>query len=266
MKEAFPTSIGAALTLLSGRRGALLRAGGESLMPMVEQGLIRPELVIDLRNVPDLGRIDISADAIRFGAKVTWSDLERLGPAQPLLAAAAAQVGTARVRERGTIGGSLAHADPAAELLGIALACDGVVTLVAPKGTRTMMIADFVIGPHYTARRGDEMIVGLRLPAWPGPRRWGFARTPRGPGDFALAAVAAFFDQDLDGRIAGARIGVNGIGDRPMRLVAVETALEGREPDDAATLRAALDAMPAPAGGLVTALLEQALTACGCGK
>lgn len=79
MKEAYPTSIGAALTLLAGRRGALLRAGGESLMPMVEQGLIRPSLLIDLRNVPDLGRIDISGDATRLGAKVRWCDLERLG-------------------------------------------------------------------------------------------------------------------------------------------------------------------------------------------
>src|SRR5690348_7328657 len=136
MKEAFPTSIGAALTLLAGRRGALLRAGGESLMPMVEQGLIRPSLLIDLRQVPDLGRIDISGEAPRIGAKVRWCDLERLGDAQPLLAAAAAQLGTARVRERGTVGGSLAHADPAAELLGVALACEGVLTLVAPQGTR----------------------------------------------------------------------------------------------------------------------------------
>src|SRR5258706_12750914 len=110
MKEASPTSIGAALTLLSGRRGALLRAGGESLMPMVEQGLIRPELVIDLRQVPDLGRIDISADATRIGAKVRWCDLERLGAAQPLLAAAAPQVGPARGARRGPVGGRPAPA------------------------------------------------------------------------------------------------------------------------------------------------------------
>lgn len=160
VRHAFPRSIGEALALLAGQPGAMLRASGTRLQPMIDAGRATPTVLVDLRRVPDLARIDITPDATRIGAKVRLVDLARhsgLVAAQPTLVAAA--------EAAGTIGGCLAHADPASALIAAAIAGEGVVTLVAPTGTRNVMVADFIIGPHQTVRRADEMIVGLRLSA-----------------------------------------------------------------------------------------------------
>jgi carbon-monoxide dehydrogenase medium subunit len=271
---AAPSSIGEALALLAGRDGAKLLAGGQSLMPLLAFRLAQPSLLVDLRKVPDLDRIDIMPDATRIGAQVRWVDIERhqgLATAQPLLAAAIAHVAHYQIRNRGTVGGSLAHADPAAELPGIAVTCDGVLTVVGPTGTRSVMAADFFVGPLATVLRADEMIVGLRLPAWPAGRRWGFEEFARRRGDFALAGVAAFFDLDDAGRIVDAHVGAIGAGPKPMRLPAAEAALNGRMPDaatiDAAACAAAAAVEPfddlhagvAYRRALVGTLLERAL-------
>lgn len=161
-RHAFPRSIGEAVALLAREPGGMLLAGGTRLMPMVEAGQVAPTMLVDLRRVPDLERIDISPDATRIGAKVRIADLARdaeLAAAQPALIAAA--IGG------GTVGGCLGHADPASPLIAAAIAREGVVTLVGPTGSRNVMVADFVVGPHQTARRADEMIVVLRLSARP---------------------------------------------------------------------------------------------------
>lgn len=271
---ACPSSIGEALALLAQHDGARPIAGGQSLMPLLAFRLAQPSLLVDLRRVPDLDRIDIHPDATRIGAKVRWVDIERhaaLAQAQPLLVAALAHVAHYQIRNRGTVGGSLAHADPAAELPGVAVTCDGVLTLVGPSGTRSVMAQDFFVGPLHTVLRPDELIVGLRLPAWPAGRRWGFEEFARRRGDFALAGVAAFFDLDADGRMVDAHVGAIGAGPKPTRLPAAEAALNGRAPDEAAFADAAraasaavepfddLHASAAYRRSLVGTLLERAL-------
>jgi len=233
---ASPRSVAEAVALLAGTDGAKLIAGGQSLMPLLAFRLAAPSLLVDLRKVPDLDRIEIAPDHVRLGARVRWCDIERdplLSAAQPLLVAALAHVAHYQIRNRGTVGGSLAHADPAAELPGIAVTCDAVLTLVGPGGTRDVTARDFFLGPLLTVLRADEMIVALRLPAWPARRRWAFEEFARRRGDFALAGVALFFDLDEADRVVDAHVGAIGVGPLPLRLAAVEALLNGSKPDAA---------------------------------
>src|SRR5438552_5714478 len=173
---------------------------------------------------------------------VRWRDIEddeRLDAAHPLLKAAIAHVAHYQVRNRGTVGGSLAHADPAAEMPGIAMTCDAEIAVVGKSGARVIQAADFFQGALTTALTLDEIIVEIRLPAWPARRRWGFEEFARRRGDFAMAGVALFYDQHEDGRARDAHVGVIGAGDRPQRLVEVETVLNGSIVDEASIATAA---------------------------
>ena len=151
--------------------------------------------------------------------------------AHPLLAAAVTHVAHYQIRKRGTVGGSLAHADPAAEMPGIAVACDAELTLVGSSGSRLVPAAAFFLGPLTTALAPDELITQIRLPPWPSARRWGFQEFARRRGDFALAGVAAFYDLDSAGHATNTHIGVIGVDDRPRRLTAAEAVLDGRAVD-----------------------------------
>ena len=196
---ACPTTLAEAVALLAAHPDAKALAGGQSLMPVLNFRLAAPSLLVDLRKVPDLDRIAIGADGVRLGATVRWRDIERdprLGAAHPLLKEAVAHVAHYQIRNRGTVGGSLAHADPAAELPGIAVACDAEITAIGPKGRRTLKAADFFTGPLSTVLASDELITELRLPPWPAARRWGFMEFARRRGDFAMAGVALFYDRD----------------------------------------------------------------------
>src|SRR5262249_6546933 len=133
---------------------------------------------------------------------------------------------------RGTVGGSLAHADPAAEMPGIAVACDADIHLEGKAGRRNVRAADFFTGPLSTALAPDELIVEVRLPPWNANRRWAFEEFALRRGDFALAAIAAFFDTDTAGRAMNAHIGVIGACSRPHRLARAEAALNGQRVDD----------------------------------
>jgi carbon-monoxide dehydrogenase medium subunit len=173
---------------------------------------------------------------------VRWRDIEddeRLATAQPLLVAAISHVAHYQIRTRGTVGGSLAHADPAAELPGIAVTCEAEITLAGVAGTRVVRASDFFTGPLMTARQRDEIITELHLPFWPGGRRWAFREFAQRQGDFSLAGVALFYDEDQEGRVADAHIGVIGACDRPQRLIEVEALLNGRFVDDASIREAA---------------------------
>src|ERR1019366_2710711 len=130
---------------------------------------------------------------------------------------------------RGTVGGSIAHADPAAEMPCIAVTCEAEIAVVGESGTRVIAAAEFFLGPLMTALKPDEIITEIRLPAWPAPRRFGFAEFARRQGDFALAGAALFYDQDNGGKARDAHVGVIGAADRPLRLAAVEDALNGNE-------------------------------------
>jgi carbon-monoxide dehydrogenase medium subunit len=243
---AAPATLAEALALLAAAGGtAKAIAGGQSLMPVLAFRLAAPALLVDLRRVPGLDRIAIDAHGVRLGAKVRWRDIEderRLAAAHPLLCAAVAHVAHYQIRNRGTVGGSLAHADPAAELPGIAVTCDAQIALEGPAGSRVVQASDFFLGALSTVLADDELITELRLPPWPARRRWGFEEFSRRRGDFALAGVAVYYDEDASGHASHPHIGVIGAGDRPRRLARAEATLEGRSVDEKTIAAAAAEA------------------------
>src|SRR5438132_2630957 len=208
-----PLTLDEAVALLASDPGAKLIAGGQSLMPILNFRLAAPSLLVDLRHLPGLDRIDITPDGVRLGAKVRWRDIEddrRLASAHPLLCAAVAHVAHYQIRNRGTVGGSLAHADPAAELPGIAVTCEGEIDIVGSAGRRSIRATECFTGPLTTALRRDEIITELRLPSWPAGRRWGFEEFALRQGDFALAGIALYDDEDRQCRACNAHVGVIG--------------------------------------------------------
>ena len=238
---AAPASLDEAIALLSSRQGAKALAGGQSLIPTMAFRVATPALLIDLRKIPNLDNIEITATATRLGARVRWRDIldhKELRIAQPLLVAAIEHVAHYQIRNRGTVGGSLAHADPAAEMPGIAVTCDAEIHLRGKRGSRIVKAKDFFVGALSTVLADDELIVEVRLPAWPAKRRWGFQELSPRRGDFAYAGVAAFYDVDADGKARNTHIGVIGACHRPHRISEAEAALDGRVVD-AASLRAA---------------------------
>ena len=239
---ACPTTLPEAVQLLAGHDGeAKALAGGQSLVPMLAFRLAQPALLVDLRKLADLRGIRISEKGVALGAMVRWREIEddeRLDTAHPLLKAAIAHVAHYQVRNRGTVGGSLAHADPAAEMPGIAMTCDAEIAVVGKSGARVIQAADFFQGALTTALTADEIIVEVRLPAWPARRRWGFEEFARRRGDFAMAAAAVSYDESEDGKARNAHVGVIGVADRPLRLATVETLLNGQTVDAATIAKA----------------------------
>src|SRR5580704_1216727 len=160
---ACPTTVSEAVALLASRDGdAKALAGGQSLVPMMAFRIASPSLLVDLRKLPDLRRIEVARDGVRLGAMARWRDIEdddRLDAAHPLLKAAIAHVAHYQVRNRGTVGGSLAHADPAAEMPGIAMTCDAEIAVVGKSGAHVIQAADFFQGALTTALTPDEIIV-----------------------------------------------------------------------------------------------------------
>jgi aerobic carbon-monoxide dehydrogenase medium subunit len=227
-----PTTLTEAVSLLTSCEGeAKLLAGGQSLVPMLAFRLAAPTLLVDLNRLSELSYIRIEDDGVRLGAMVRWRQIEddvRLARAHPLLVTALKHVAHYQVRNRGTVGGSLAHADPAAELPGIVVTCEAEITAIGAAGQRMIRAADFFLGPLTTALKPEEIIVELRLPPWPAQRRWGFEEFSRRRGDFALAAAALYYDTLPDGKACNSHVGVMGVGDRPQRLAQVEAMLNGR--------------------------------------
>ena len=271
-----PATLDEAVALLAADPGAKPIAGGQSLMPVLNFRLAAPSLLVDLRHLPGLGDIAIGPDGVRLGAKVRWRDIEddaRLQIAHPLLRAAVGHVAHYQIRNRGTVGGSLAHADPAAELPGIAVTCDAAIAVVGATGPRTIPAAVFFTGPLTTVLRPDEIITELRLPPWPTGRHWAFREFARRQGDFALAGVALYYDADERGGAHDPHVGVIGACSWPHRLPMAEAALAGRTIDEP-TIRAAAEAAGAAVDppddlhasaayrrALVTTLVERALRA-----
>jgi aerobic carbon-monoxide dehydrogenase medium subunit len=233
---ACPATINEAVALLAAHNGdAKALAGGQSLVPMMAFRVAQPSLLVDLRKLPGLREIKVGADGVRLGAMVRWRDIldnARLATAHPLLKHAISYVAHYQIRNRGTVGGSLAHADPAAEMPCIAQTCDAEISVAGKAGTRTVKAADFFLGALTTALKPDEIITEVLLPAWPASRRWGFQEFSRRRGDFALAGIALYYDENR-GKASNAHIGVFGVGDRQKRLTPAEAALDGNAVDDA---------------------------------
>jgi len=270
-----PENLADAVALLAAHGGeAKALAGGQSLVPMLAFRVASPTLIVDLRKLDELRRIGIAADGVTLGAMVRWREIlenAKLRAAHPLLGAAVAHVAHHQIRNRGTVGGSLAHADPAAELPCIAVTCDAEIAVVGTDGARTIAAADFFRGPLTTALLPDELIRDIRLPPWPGHRRFGFAEFARRSGDFALAGAAVFYDTDQNGKVRNAHVGAIGAADRPVRMSSAEDALNGCavNEDISATAAAAGAAAADPpedihAGGayrrvLVATMIERAV-------
>ena len=238
---ACPTSISEAVALLASHDGeAKPLAGGQSLVPMMAFRVASPSLLIDLRKLAELRQIRITQDGVTLGAMVRWRDIledERLKTAHPLLVAAVEHVAHYQIRNRGTVGGSIAHADPAAEMPGIVVTCEAQIAVMGKAGARTIAAGDFFRGPLMTALKPDEIITEIRLPAWPAKRRFGFQEFARRRGDFAMAAAAVFYDDD-SGKARNAHVGVIGVADCPLRLPSVEAVINGQKIDDAVIAKA----------------------------
>lgn len=272
---AAPATLDEAIALLAASGGgAKALAGGQSLLPVLAFRLAAPSMLVDLRRVPGLDRIGTDAGGVRLGARVRWCDIERheaLARAHPLLVAAIDHVAHYQVRNRGTVGGSLAHADPAAEMPGIAVACDALIVVKGGRGERLVPAAEFFTGALSTVLEDDELITEVRFPPWPAGRRWAFEEFARRRGDFAMAGIALHYDLDAQGKAKDTHIGVIGACTRPHRITEAEAELNGRPVDEAAILAAAraakaavqpLDDLHASAAyrrALVETLLERAL-------
>jgi len=221
-----------ALTLLAEHgEDAKLLAGGHSLLPMMKVRLAQPAVLIDIARVPGLSGISLDGDQVVIGATTRHAELASsalLRAEAPILAYAAAQIGDPQIRHRGTIGGSLAHADPSADLPVTLLALGGSVEAVGPSGPRTVAADDFFTGPFETALGPDELLTAVRVPRG-GPVSWGYQKFTRRANDWAIVGVAAY----------GGRVALASMGGTPLRATATEEALKaGASVEEAAELAA----------------------------
>ena len=227
-----PTTIDEAVAALSSGGEVKVLAGGQSLIPVLALRLAKFDQLVDLRLIDELQQVDVGPESARVGAMVRQAHAERhtgLCAAVPLLPLALSKVGHFQIRNRGTIGGSIAHADPAAELPAVALALDATFEATGPSGRRDIAAADFFEGTFTTALDDDEILTAVRFPVW-GPGS-GFAveEVARRHGDFAL--VGAVCGVQLSGGVVSrAAIGLFGMGPSPLRAAAAEQALVGSDP------------------------------------
>jgi aerobic carbon-monoxide dehydrogenase medium subunit len=225
-------SVDEAVALLAEHGGdAKLLAGGHSLLPMMKLRLAFPSVLIDIRQLAEASYVRVDGDAIAIGALTRHCDLvtsDVLRTEAPLIAEVASYVGDPQIRNRGTIGGSLSHADPAADLPTAALASDATLVLQSGTGRREVPAAEFFLGYFDTAMNADEMMVEIRVPRT-GPTGWHYEKFTRRANDWAIVAVAT---------VAG-RIAMANMGSQPLRATATEEALaSGASASDAAALAA----------------------------
>jgi CO/xanthine dehydrogenase FAD-binding subunit len=236
-------SVDEAIALLADvSRDVKVLAGGQSLVPLLNFRLARPEVLVDINSIPELqyirerdGRLAIGA-MTRQRALEESADVKRLAP---LLAETLPSVAHAPIRNRGTLGGSLAHADAAAELCSVALALDATLVARSQRGERLIPIDAFFVGPFTTTLRSDELLTEIRLPAFPSGAGWAFDEVARRRGDFAMVAVAAVLQVDDDRRVSDARLAYTSMGPTPLRARAAEAQLIGQPADPDNFARAA---------------------------
>jgi CO/xanthine dehydrogenase FAD-binding subunit len=225
--------------------GAKLLAGGQSLVPMMAMRLARPAWLIDINEIATLKFVSLEKDAARTGACTRQCVVARdqaLAARVPLLAQALAWVGHVQTRNRGTVGGSLAHADPCAELPLVAQVLGARMLLRSAKGARTLEAGEFFAGPMATTARADECLEEIHWPAWSEKRAGSaFTEVSVRHGDFAIVAAAAQVALDDNGRCARAAFGLGGVGGTPLAFPKIAARLIGTKLDDEA-IRDAADA------------------------
>jgi carbon-monoxide dehydrogenase medium subunit len=268
-----PATVEDAVAALAGSGGdGKLLAGGHSLLPVLRLRLAAPSLLVDLGGIAALRGVQVDGEALVIGAMTTHAEVAGspvVAESAPLLGQAAASVGDRQVRHRGTLGGSLAHADPAGDLPTVAVALDAELVLAGPTGQRTVPAREFFVDYFTTALQPDEVLVRVRLPRLPG---WGtcYEKVSRTAQSWATLAVAAAVRRD-NGGIAEARVALTSMGRTPVRATAVEEALAGGTTEDIAAAAAhAADGTSPPSDAtasaeyrthLVTVLVRRALTA-----
>jgi carbon-monoxide dehydrogenase medium subunit len=213
-------------------------AGGQSLVPLLALRLATPGHLVDVNGVTELASIgngDGSGTGLRIGATVRHRQVERsaaVAAANPLLAAAVRRIGHTAIRNRGTIGGTVAHADPAAEIPAVLVALDGSVEARTGGGTRTIAAADLFDGYFTTTLAADELLTTVHVPALPAGTGWSVQQFSRRSGDYGIVTVIATLALDADGSIAAARVAYAGVDSVPVRSTVAEAALAGQTPAD----------------------------------
>lgn len=246
-----PESIEDAVAARAAEEDSVVLAGGQSLIPTLNFRIANPALLIDISRINALKSLDVGAEEINIGAMVRQRQVEKddtVHRTNPLLREVLGNVAHAVVRNRGTIAGSIAHADAAAELPAMLLATDGAVDVRGPAGTRRITAGDLFQFHLTTSLAADEMITGVRVPALAPNTGWSFKEFARRHGDYALAGICALVTLNDAGRCTEARLSACGIASTAVRLDKAEAALTGSTPGDAdiaGAAKAARDAVTA---------------------
>jgi len=228
-----PGTVAEAVGLLSRLENAKVLAGGQSVMPMLNMRYVLPDHVVDLNKVAELSYIREEGNAVLIGAMTRQRDVEFsdvVAKRLPLLREAILQVGHRQTRNRGTVGGSLSHLDPSAEIPACCAALDATILVQGPNGTRQIAFADYPAGYMTPSIEPNELVTGVRLPVWPQGHGYAFIEFARRHGDFAIVSAAALLEPGAGGTIARASVTVSGVGPAPVRVAAVESALKGQKP------------------------------------
>jgi aerobic carbon-monoxide dehydrogenase medium subunit len=240
------TSVAHALALMAAHgEGARLIAGGQSLLPAMNLRMAAPDILIDIGGLPELHGITETGGGLRIGAGTRHAEIlasPLIAKRCPMLAEAMHFVAHPAIRNRGTLGGNLAHADPASEMPAVMLALDATMIAVSPSGERRIAAEDFFLGIYETALEPGEILVAIEIPVPRPGQQVGFAELARRHGDYALAGLAACLRLGADGAIEAARLGFFGVGDRAMLAKTAAASLTGRPitPETLAIARAAL--------------------------
>jgi len=253
------------LATLGGSGGDVrVLAGGQSLMPMMNLRYVAVDHVVDLNPVAELAGMSFDGERLRLGAMTRQRDLLEHAEVRrrlPIIAEALENVGHLQTRNRGTIGGSLAHMDPAAELMGLAALLDATVSMASRRGQRDVAIADYPLAYMTPCLEPDEVLTGITIDTWPAGHGWDFREFAQRHGDFAVAGVGSLLTLDATGRIDRAAIVLIGVDERPIRLTAAEGMLVGEKPGDDVfgAAGAAARALPMLADALVGEAYRQHL-------
>lgn len=239
---AVPKTLSEAVALLQKNPEAKILSGGHSLIPMMKFRLAAPALLVDINRLEELAYIREDGDWLKIGALTRESELERSDLVQkkyPLLADTARVVADPLVRNLATVGGNLAHADPANDHPATMLAYGAEIVATGSKGERTIPAAKFFVDIFQTALAPDEILTEIRIPAANGGSGGAYLKLERKVGDYATAAVAAQLTLDKSGKCASAGIGLTNVGLTPIKATQAEDALKGNAPDDATIKKAA---------------------------
>ncbi len=213
---------------------ATVLAGGQSLVPLMALRMARPALLLDVNGLAALAHMRVEGDLLVIGATTRQRAVERdagLARRCPVLGDAVPMIGHVAIRNRGTVGGSVAHADPAAEWPALLLALDGEVRVQGPEGTRTIAAQDFFVGPFMTAIEPEELVVAVAVRV-PRGAASAFVELARRHGDFAVVGAAVVLEPGPDGNVTAARVALTGVGEVALRIPEAEALLTGDLPSD----------------------------------